>query len=87
MAASGLAMASSAFTESNPLPRSTGPKKRNKQTGAPSGYRYAVGRGGSIYPEQSSRQEMRGHRRAQGGPGIRLVTGPTGFCYYDAKSV
>lgn len=24
------------------------------------------------YPEQSSRQAMRGHRRAQGGPGIEL---------------
>lgn len=27
------------------------------------------------YPEQSSRQAMRGHRRAQGGPGIKLVEG------------
>lgn len=25
------------------------------------------------YPEQSSRQTMRGHRRAQGGPGLVLV--------------
>ena len=24
------------------------------------------------YPEQSSRQAMRGHRRAQGGPGVEL---------------
>lgn len=27
------------------------------------------------YPEQSSRQAMRAHRRAQGGPGIELVNG------------
>jgi hypothetical protein len=27
------------------------------------------------YPEQSSRQAMRGSRRAQGGPGIELVNG------------
>lgn len=27
------------------------------------------------YPEQSSRQAMRGYRRAQGGPGIELVDG------------
>ena len=27
------------------------------------------------YPEQSSRQAMRGARRAQGGPGIELVEG------------
>lgn len=27
------------------------------------------------YPEQSSRQAMRGHRRAQGGPGIVLARG------------
>jgi hypothetical protein len=32
-------------------------------------------RAGKRYPEQSSRQEMRGYRRAQGGPGIRLVEG------------
>lgn len=30
---------------------------------------------GSVYPEQSSRQAMRGHRRAQGGPGIVLKDG------------
>lgn len=27
------------------------------------------------YPEQSSRQALRGERRAQGGPGIELVDG------------
>ena len=32
-------------------------------------------RTGKRYPEQSSRQAMRGHRRAQGGPGIVLVDG------------
>lgn len=31
------------------------------------------------YPEQSSRQAMRGHRRAQGGPGIEL--NPHNFVY------
>lgn len=30
---------------------------------------------GRRYPEQSSRQALRGHRRAQGGPGIVLVNG------------
>ncbi len=30
---------------------------------------------GATYPEQSSRQGMRGARRAQGGPGIELVGG------------
>ncbi len=30
---------------------------------------------GRRYPEQSSRQAMRGSRRAQGGPGIVLIDG------------
>lgn len=34
------------------------------------------------YPEQSSRQAMRAHRRAQGGPGIELRDG-----VYIARSV
>ena len=32
-------------------------------------------RPGRVYPEQSSRQAMRGHRRAQGGAGIELING------------
>ena len=31
--------------------------------------------GGKRYPEQSSRQELRGFRRARGGPGLVLVGG------------
>lgn len=31
--------------------------------------------GNKRYPEQSTRQAMRGERRAQGGPGIVLVNG------------
>lgn len=31
--------------------------------------------GGARYPEQSSRQALRGMRRAQGGPGLVLVGG------------
>jgi len=34
--------------------------------------RISVRRPSKSYPEQSSRQAMRGHRRAQGGPGIEL---------------
>ena len=37
---------------------------------------------GNIYPEQSSRQAMRGMRRAQGGPGIKLVG--TSYCAISA---
>lgn len=33
---------------------------------------YPRGSGRNRYPEQSSRQELRGQRRAQGGPGIAL---------------
>ena len=32
-------------------------------------------RSGNRYPEQSSRQALRGMRRAQGGPGLVLVRG------------
>ena len=38
---------------------------------------------GFLYPEQSSRQAMRAHRRQQGGPGIELNT-RTG--QYEAKT-
>jgi hypothetical protein len=31
-------------------------------------------RGRVFYPEQSTRQQLRGQRRAQGGPGITLNT-------------
>ena len=51
---------------SAPEPRSKRPGRQSKATGM--GYR----RRGAAYPEQSSRQAMRGHRRQQGGPGIVL---------------
>lgn len=35
---------------------------------------YPKGAGGPRYPDQSTSQELRGQRRAQGGPGIPLNT-------------
>ena len=49
---------------------SVGPRGGN---GRSRGHSYRVG--GKRYPEQSSRQALRGLRRAQGGPGIVLVGG------------
>jgi hypothetical protein len=49
----------------------TRPPSRTAQTGR--SYR-GIGNG-YRYPDQSSRQAMRGMRRAQGGPGIKLEGG------------
>lgn len=54
-----------------PMVQPTAAPRRSRKPGRSAGRvrRYA----GKRYPEQSSRQAVRGARRAQGGPGIELV--------------
>lgn len=47
--------------------------------GAPAPSRANARKSARRYPEQSTRQELRGQRRAQGGPGIEL--NPSTFAY------
>lgn len=50
-------------------------RPRNTRKSGKSRRSAKVTQGARRYPEQSSRQAMRGQRRAQGGPGIELVGG------------
>lgn len=67
-ALAGLAMAGTS------TPAFAGRAKQRPQSGRrESGIAfYPRGSGRPRYPEQSTRQELRGQRRAQGGPGITL---------------
>lgn len=57
------------------LPSVAPQRPRNARKSGKSRRSAKVTQGARRYPEQSSRQAMRGQRRAQGGPGIVLVDG------------
>lgn len=55
-------------------PRASRPARKVRNKAVAIG-RYTPRGRGARYPEQSSRQELRGYRRAQGGPGLVLQGG------------
>ena len=73
LAAQALAGSANAMVNA---PRRTGMKSLREMWTSPS---FSMRSRSRRYPEQSSRQDMRRHRRAQGGPGI--VLNPTTLAY------
>lgn len=76
LGSAALAMAAAAGIFAAGMPATTGPEPKptgHKKGKDKSRRARATKRGrGYFYPEQSSRQALRGQRRAQGGPGIVL---------------
>ena len=73
LAVAGLTAGATQFA--NGFPSAEAPPVKTPRFNRHSAQSRTLRRPGRVYPEQSSRQALRGARRAQGGAGIELING------------